>query len=69
MNNTRKVLEKYIRDTIESYNQLIGNINEDSCKYPTIEKNGAIYYEVNMTKTEFRKMIGSKNMNEIKWTL
>ena len=38
MNNTRKVHEKYIRDTIESYNLLIGNINEDSCKYPTIEK-------------------------------
>ena len=64
-----KVDDKYVRETIDKHNKSVGHINEDAQNYATVEKNGATYYVVGMTKDEFRKYIKSVNMDDIQWTI
>lgn len=65
-----KVDDKYVREAIEEYKQTIASKkNEDAQKYPTVQKNGATYYVVNMTIEEFCKLKNAKNMNDIQWTM
>ena len=64
-----KVDKKYVRETIEEYHMTLRGLNKSTTKYPIIEINGSMYYDVDMTSEELFKLKNAIDMNDIKWTV
>lgn len=66
---SKKVHKKFVKETIDEYHKSILNLNESATQYNTIEINGSLYYDVDMSAEELFKLKNATDMNDFQWNV
>lgn len=65
---SKKVHKRFMKETIDEYHKSIRNLNESATQYNTVEINGSLYYDVDMSAEELFKLKNATDMNDFQWT-
>ena len=64
----QKVDDRYIKESLEDYDQNCHRLNKQDTSFLTEVINGGVYHIIDKPISEFMKSKGAVNMNDIEWT-